>query len=239
MSKFAPVWTIVDRVATLALLIASATVGWAYYTGRLAPAAAAEPRPGGGALVERVSNLQTNVTPMSRGSASAGIAIVEFSDFECPFCGRHARESVPKVMAEFVDSGKAKYVFRHFPLERIHPNAFAAAEAVECAGVQGAFWPMHRVLFGAQRNLTRPELDTHATQAGLNLANFKSCLDARTTSDRVRADIAEARRLDVASTPTIFIGRISGDGSVDLRVRIKGAVAIETLRKAVEATSKN
>src|SRR6185436_20936742 len=79
----------------------------------------------------------------TKGRASAPLVMLEFSDFECPFCGRYSRETYPQVQREYVDTGKVRYVFRHTPIERIHPQAMKAAEAAECAGTQGKFWEMH------------------------------------------------------------------------------------------------
>ena len=96
------------------------------------------------------------------GRADARLTIVEFSDFECPFCGRFNRDTFPQLKSEYIDTGKVRYVFRNFPLERIHPRAMKSAEAGACAHLQGKFWPMHDRLFANQQALTEPDLVAHA-----------------------------------------------------------------------------
>jgi protein-disulfide isomerase len=86
-----------------------------------------------------------------KGAPDARVTVVEFSDYQCPFCGRHARETLPKIDETYIKTGKVKYVFRDFPLERIHPNAVKAAEAARCAGESGKYWEMHNRLFGDQK----------------------------------------------------------------------------------------
>lgn len=98
-----------------------------------------------------------NVGSHVKGASSARIGIVEFSDFECPFCGRHAAAVYGELQAKFVNTGKVRYQFRHLPLEQIHPNAKKASEAAECAGDQGKFWEFHDALFANQKALTIAE----------------------------------------------------------------------------------
>src|SRR5687768_9487903 len=97
-----------------------------------------------------------------RGSVTAKLILVEFTDFECPFCGRHASTVYRELQRRYVDTGELQYVFRHLPLEQIHPSARRAAEAAECAGDQGKFWELHDRFFEHQKSLGPEDLVTHA-----------------------------------------------------------------------------
>jgi protein-disulfide isomerase len=168
-----------------------------------------------------------------KGSLKAKVALIEFSDFQCPFCGRYARESSPAIQKEFVDSGKVVYVFRHLPLQAIHPFAVKAAQAAECAGMQNQFWPMHDLLFQDQHALDSANLRVYAQRLGLDLAKFGDCLDA--APDILGPDIAEARRIGITSTPTFLIGAIQADRTVEVLSRINGAQPLEVLRTTLES----
>ena len=104
----------------------------------------------------------------SRGNQAAQVTLVEFSDYQCPFCGQFTREALPQVLAEYVNSGKIRYVFRDFPLEGLHPDATKAAEAAHCAGEQNKYWSMHDRLFENQEKLGIPDLRAYASDLGLD-----------------------------------------------------------------------
>jgi len=137
-----------------------------------------------------------------RGPAGAPVEIVEFSDFQCPFCGRVA-PTLNRVRETFGD--QVKFVFRDFPLTSIHPQAHQAAEAAECASEQGKFWEYHDVLFANQRALGTSDLKRHATTIGLDAEAFAGCLDSGRTRPRVEADLAAAQALGLQATPAFFI----------------------------------
>lgn len=136
-----------------------------------------------------------------RGAPMAPITIVEFSDFECPFCGR-AAPILEEVISEF--HGEVKLAFFHFPLS-MHPRAAAAARATVAAQNQGKFWEMHDLIFQNQTALERSDLEAYATRIGLDLDRFRADLDAPETQRRVEADRAQGERLGVDSTPTLFV----------------------------------
>jgi protein-disulfide isomerase len=159
----------------------------------------------------------------TKGSSTAQIAILEYSDFECPFCGRHAAGPYNAIQANFVDSGKVRYVFRHLPLEPLHPNAKKAAEAAECAGEQGKFWEFHDRLFANQKRLTVTDLRNHAWSASLTIPEFEACLDQGKMAAKVEADLAEAKSMGLTSTPVFLIGQIQEDGSVSATRKIVGS----------------
>lgn len=133
---------------------------------------------------------------------SGAIEIVEYSDFQCPACGI----AYPQTK-EFVDGNldKVRFVYKHFPLTQLHPYAFKAAEASECAADQGKFWEYHDKLFENQANLLRPDLLRYAEDTGLDRKMFSACLDSGAISGRVSADSSEAQSRGVRATPTFFI----------------------------------
>jgi predicted DsbA family dithiol-disulfide isomerase len=136
-----------------------------------------------------------------RGNPAAPVTVVEFSDFECPYCGR-ARPTVFRVLQTYGD--KVRWVFRHFPLD-FHSEARKAGEAAVCAGDQGHFWEMHDRLFAHQGQLDVPDLKAHAAALGLDTAAFDQCLDSGRHAARVEADSEEGARLGVSGTPAFFI----------------------------------
>jgi protein-disulfide isomerase len=158
-----------------------------------------------------------------KGDTMAKVVIVEFSDFECPFCGRHATSVYPELLSKFVNTGRVVYQFRNLPLEQIHPNARKAAEAAECAGEQGKFWEFHDVLFANQKTLTFPDLNNHARALSLNIPTFASCLRQSKTAAKIKADVDEAKQLGLTGTPAFIVGEIRSDGSVIATRKIIGS----------------
>jgi protein-disulfide isomerase len=138
----------------------------------------------------------------SIGSASAPVTLVEFSDFQCPFCQRVA-PTLKQVKQTYGD--KVRIVWKDFPLTQIHPQAFKAGEAAHCAADQGKFWEYHDRLFANQQQLMPADLKKHATDLGLDSKAFDSCLDSSKYGERVRDGVAEGSRLGVNSTPMIYI----------------------------------
>lgn len=141
------------------------------------------------------------------GPADAPITIIEFSDYECPFCTRWHAEVWPRLQEAYPD--QVRLVYRDFPLYSIHPNAGPAAEAARCAGEQGSYWEFHELLFNGGQQLSRAGYETNASQLGLDLAGFKACLDEKRYEQAVLADFEYARQLGVQSTPTFFINGIA------------------------------
>lgn len=137
----------------------------------------------------------------TRGSPMASVTIVEFSDFECPYCGR-AHPILQQVLREF--EGRVRVVFKHYPLSN-HSHAMPAARAAVAAGNQGKFWEMHDLLFEHQRQLEEEDLERYAEQLGLDMAQFRADMQAEATQRRVEADKQEGQRIGVDSTPTFFV----------------------------------
>ena len=143
------------------------------------------------------------------GAATAPVTVVEFSDFQCPFCQRVA-PTLKQLKATYGD--KIRIVWKDFPLTSIHPEAFKAAEAGNCARDQGKFWEYHDRLFANQQALQPDALKQHAAAVGLDTAAFNACLDTAKYSDRVQQHIAAGTRLGINSTPAVFINgrQVSG-----------------------------
>lgn len=167
-----------------------------------------------------------------RGSPSARLALIEYSDFECPFCARFSRDTLPILDAEFVRTGHVLLAFRHLPLP-IHAFALKAAEAAECAGAQGQFWQMHDALFENPKALAESELRERARAIRLDITQFSTCLSGGAMAEKVQVDIASARVLGIAGTPAFLIGVIQADGSVVVRQRISGARPVAAFRKVI------
>ncbi len=139
-----------------------------------------------------------------KGNADAPITIVEFSEFQCPFCKKFFDETYLQIVKDYVDTGKVKYVFRDFPLE-FHPNAQKAAEAAECAGEQGKYWEMHDALFTNQDKLDIVSLKSYAKELKLNTVKFDACLDNGDMAEEVKKDAVDGQSYGVSGTPAFFI----------------------------------
>jgi protein-disulfide isomerase len=154
----------------------------------------------------------------AKGSPSAPIELIEFSDFQCPFCLR-ADPTVQQVLKTYGD--RIHFVYRHYPLPN-HPNARPAAEAAACANEQGKFWPYHDRLFANPTKLSAADLKQHAADLGLNAAQFNACVDSHKFKSEVDADVRDGEQAGVNGTPAFFInGRtISGAQPYDVFKKI-------------------
>lgn len=139
-----------------------------------------------------------------KGDENAPVTIIEFSDFECPFCGRYIEQTYPQIVESYIETGQVKYVFRDFPLS-FHQNAQKAAEAAECAGEQGMYWEMHDELFANQEALDIDSLKGYAEDLGLDTEEFNECLESGEMYDEVQADMADGSRYGVQGTPAFFV----------------------------------
>jgi protein-disulfide isomerase len=137
------------------------------------------------------------------GPEDAPVVMVEFSDFQCPFCGRFHQETYPRIREVYGD--RIRFVYRDLPLPQIHPDAILAAQAAECADEQGAFWPYHDLLFSNQQDLSRTALGSYATQLELSIEVFNQCLDTERYQQEVSSDMQAADSYGIRGTPTFFI----------------------------------
>lgn len=145
------------------------------------------------------------------GAEDAPITIVEFADFQCPYCQRHAQETYPQLVAQYGD--QIRFVYKDFPLISIHPEAYPSALAAQCANEQDMFWEYHDLLFTGGLELGAASYVTYAEQLGLDMAEFNACVEEERYSDRVQADYNFASQLGVSSTPTFFINGIAVIGA--------------------------
>lgn len=168
-----------------------------------APQAPAAPNP-----EEVLKSLDMGHFPV-KGQEDAPVTIVEFSDFECPFCGRFYADTLSQIVTEYIDTGKAKLYYRHYPLS-FHPNATPLALASECANDQGKFWEMHDIIFeataaGTSSTATADTMKQWAVDLGLNADTFNNCLDNKTHQDKVDEDFEAGGAVGVSGTPTFYI----------------------------------
>ena len=165
-----------------------------------------------------------------RGPKKSPVTVVEYGDFECPYCG----QAEPVVRELLADYGDVRYVWRHLPLNDVHPNAQAAAEAAEAAARQDAFWEMHDLLLGHQGALRRPDLVGYAASLGLDIPRFTDDLKQHAGAAQVAEDVDSADLSGVSGTPTFFINGIRHQGAYDIDT-LSAAVRAARARAAIKA----
>ena len=171
-------------------------------------------------LLERQSRPQAPVFPqrgklkldggVSLGATDAPVAIVEFMDFECPFCRQFQNSTFPELRKKYVDTGKVRFVVREFPLS-IHANAMRAAEGARCAGDQGKYWPMHDSLFSDPSRLSDNGLVDNAKTLQLDVEVFRSCMESGKHKLDIQKDVQVGNSLQIMATPSFLIGKINGE----------------------------
>lgn len=179
-----------------------------------------------------VTQIKLDDDPV-RGNVNAKIAIVEFSDYECPFCGRFHAQALPSLKKDYIDTGKVQYIFRDFPLE-FHPNAISASIAANCAGEQGVYWDMHDSLFINQKRLGKVLYDELARTLRINSVSFDACLKDAKQAQEVASDFTYGQSVGIEGTPTFFVGRIDGKNLVDI-IQIVGAQPPAVFIQAIES----
>jgi len=162
------------------------------------------------------------------GNPDAPVTIVEYSDYECPFCARFFNNTLARIKSEYIDTGKAKFVYKDFPLSSIHFQAQKAAETARCVRDQlgdNGYWAMHDILFGRQQLLGDSSFKQWARSLGVNGSEFDSCLDSGKFAGAVTDDLNEGAALGVSGTPTFFINDM----------KVVGAVPYEQIAAVIEA----
>ncbi len=139
-----------------------------------------------------------------KGNTNAKVVIIEFSDYECPFCGRFFADTLPELKKNYIDTGKARLVYKDFPLS-FHPNAQKAAESARCAGEQGKYWEMHDKLFENQQNLGEDNYRKWAKEIGLNTEKFNECMSTEKYAQSVKGEQSYGGQLGISGTPAFFI----------------------------------
>lgn len=169
------------------------------------------------------------------GAMDAAVALIEFSDYECPFCIRHFQQTMPQIDTAYLRTGKVRYVFRDLPIDQLHPGAVRAHEAAHCAIEQSKFWELHGRLFSAPGTHTDQALEQRAGEAGLNVDSFKSCLASGRVKAAVRRNIEQANSLGANGTPAFFIGvRDRATGQMRVIRAISGARPFEVFQQALD-----
>ena len=219
-----------DLLATALVIIAALAVTWSvgrrFFGGE----------PGSRTVIPVPKNSLSLSGAVLKGASSARVAVVEYSDFECPFCARFALDTLPKLTARYVDNGKVLFVFRNFPLESIHPMAESAAEAAECARRQDHFWQLHDSLYAAQGRLSRAAVLESARTEGLDITDFERCIGGEGAA-LVQSDVVSGKEIGVNGTPTFFIGSLETDGVRVKRV-ITGAQPLVEFSEAIDEVLK-
>jgi len=155
-----------------------------------------------------------NPTDHSLGPSHAPITLVEYGDFECPNC-KQAAPAVKLLLQRF--TGRVRFIYRHFPLEEVHPHALQAALAAEVAAGQRKFWPMHDLLFDNQQHLKPPQLRRYAERLELDMVRYDADMADTVYLQRVREDIEGGSRSGVRATPTFFVNGVIADVSAGLQ----------------------
>lgn len=212
-----PTW-LVSMSAFLILLVTGLVVIWIGFQIRGAQ----------GPPVEREVSIKD--APIS-GDPKAKLTLVEFTDYECQFCGRFFQQVLPQLDKDFIQTGELRHIILELPLT-IHTNAQKAAEAVQCAGVQGKYWQMHDKLFQNQKTLEVPHLKQYAKESGLDILPFDECLDSGEQAAKVQRDFQEAQRLGVTGTPSFVLGYTT-PGETIKGISIEGAQPIELFKQEI------
>ena len=188
---------------------------------------------GGSGLGPQSLEISTRGAPFM-GSEAAKVTMVEFSDYQCFFCRRHDRQVAPRIVKEYVQSGKVKYVFRDFPLAS-HPGAAKAAQAAHCAGDQGKYWDMNDLLFRHQQTLTTKNLAAFGGSLGLDKDLFLGCVESGKYAKKVQAGQREGNRIGVRGTPSFFFGLTDvKQPKIKVRNSLTGAHPYPAFKRAIE-----
>jgi protein-disulfide isomerase len=222
--------TLLDSAASVSMIGASAALLWV----TLRPSAVIPAKASGAAGVENVESTKWRLPAsgtLGTRPPQVKVVLIEFSDFECPFCQRYSRDTFPQVKRAFIDSGKIAYIFRNNPLVAIHPRARTLAVAAICAGDQGRFWEVHQLLFGDPRRsqVSVPDL---ARGLGIDATRYAECVKA--APSRLETELAANKELGIGSTPTFLLGEFTSDDTILVRRRINGAQPFETFKKSIE-----
>jgi protein-disulfide isomerase len=169
-----------------------------------------------------------------RGDNAARVAIIEYADFECPYCGEYERKTFPQILSDYVATGKVKYFFRDLPLPG-HARAVPAALAAHCAGEQGKYWEMHDSLFAKQNALSGPALLDRAQTLGLDTAKFTECQSSEKYTADIQKNISEAQNMRIGGTPTFFLGIVEPNGDVTIKKRFQGAGPFDVFKTQLDA----
>ncbi len=227
LGRRTPIRTSLDAAATLVMIIAGAAVLWRTVAQR-------PPRSHPHAVELSASRIPL-IGAHLIGSSKTAHAVIEFSDFECPFCGSFARDVFPAIESRYIQSGRIQFGFRELPLP-FHSFAESAAVSAECADQQGAFWSMHTLLFSKPTDLSRRAILAKSQTIHLNQAAFLNCLGDPPTLRKVRTDFKLARGIGVSMTPTFVLGTVDpGGGDLQIATVVAGTGTIGDFTHIIDA----
>ena len=174
-----------------------------------------------------------------RGGRDALVTLLEYSDYECPYCIRHFAVTMPQIETNYIQTGKIRYAFRDNPVDQLHPEAIRAHEAARCAGDQGKYWEMHGRLFTGKGTHGADALLAHANALGLSAPDFTTCLQSGRHTEDIRRTVAEATSFGANGTPAFFLGvRDPATDQIRLVRAITGAQPYEAFAQAIDAMIK-
>jgi protein-disulfide isomerase len=202
-----------DLVATVLMIAASVGLLWRTFF-----KATTSPRP---SAIAVAANRIPIADGYVMGSSTAKYGMVEFADFECPFCGDFARDIFPRLKAQYIDTGRVRFAFRHLPLSN-HSYAANAAALTDCAARENQFWPMHDRLFSRPLDLSHKRILAHAASLDINRDRFNRCVADQAGMARVNLDLAAAKALGLSSTPTFVFGVLDQAGTLTIESAVMG-----------------
>jgi protein-disulfide isomerase len=169
-----------------------------------------------------------------KGEPAAKVAIIEYADFQCPFCRRFEHEVYPQIRDNYVNTGKLKYFHRDMPLP-FHQGAMPAARAAHCASEQGKFWEMHDTLLGDAASLTSADIDERAAKLGLDITRLDQCISSDRFADIIQRSVTEANDMRISGTPTFVIGTLDPQGKLmSVKATVVGASPFEAFKVAID-----
>ena len=170
----------------------------------------------------------------ARGQESAPITLVEVSDYHCPYCRRHFQQTQPQINSSYIDQGKVRHVFLHYPIDQLHPEAFRSHEAASCAAEQGKFWELHAKLFESPARSV-DQIVERASAVGLDANALKSCIESGKYSTAVRESVKRMQQLGVDSTPMFLIGMTPKNGEpMKILKVVRGAHPFDQFKAAFD-----
>jgi protein-disulfide isomerase len=170
------------------------------------------------------------------GPDAARVALVEFSDYECPFCIRHFQQTMPRLVTDYIKTGRIRYAFRDWPVASLHPESIRAHEAAHCAAEQNRYWEIHPRLFGPSGSHSSDRLLGLAQDVGLDMKAFSACVESRRSDTAIRQTSQMAVEFGATGTPTFFIGlRDPATEHVTVLQELTGAQPYEVFAQAIDA----
>ena len=171
-----------------------------------------------------------------RGDYDAPVTLIEFSDYQCPYCKRHANTVMPPLLKKYVDTGKVRFIMREYPIDTLHRRATATSEAALCAGDQDQYWDMHDSLFDDQKANTDEDFLQQAERLGLDTSAFADCMSSDRYMEQIKTDLVEGQKLGVSGTPSFVLGLTNpkDPSKVHLTKFIRGAQPVQSFSVAID-----